>query len=530
MRWRDLIILFLIALGVLLVASRWVSSPGYMDADYYFAGGLQLAGGKGFQEPFLWNYLDQPAGLPHPSHTYWMPLASLVSAAGMALGQSLTFRWGQAPFVILAALIPPLTAQLAYRFTRKTWCGWVAGLLGVFSGYYLNLLVNTETFTLYMVLGAVFFLLAFPETRFDAGWRVFLLGLVAGLLHLSRADGLIWLAGAVVVIVWQSTRSRLERSRILKQLALVVVGYLLIMAPWYARNLSLFDSLFAPGGSRTLWLTEYNQTFSFPADRLSPFAWWSAGILAHIKTRLWALGFNLKNFIGAQTLVVLAPMALLGAYRLRKKPAVVFTVGMWLLTLVIMTIVFPFAGARGGFLHSGAAVQPVIWAISPVGLAALIDIGVRRRGWDGERSFKVFSIALIVIAGFITLGLFWNRVIGPDPANPIWGAEAQRYSAIDRALREMGLGDQDIVMVNNPPGFYLATGRPSIVIPGGELESVLSAGQYYDARVLVLEAGQENLLDLYSDPRAPVGLTYEATIEGAHIFTLSTASAAGDQP
>ena len=29
-----------------------------MDADYYFSGGVQLAQGKGFSEPYLWNYFD----------------------------------------------------------------------------------------------------------------------------------------------------------------------------------------------------------------------------------------------------------------------------------------------------------------------------------------------------------------------------------------------------------------------------------------------------------------------------------------
>ena len=36
------------------------SLPGYLDSDYYFAGGLQLVEGKGFTEPYLWNYLDDP--------------------------------------------------------------------------------------------------------------------------------------------------------------------------------------------------------------------------------------------------------------------------------------------------------------------------------------------------------------------------------------------------------------------------------------------------------------------------------------
>ena len=81
-RWY---LFFLAALGlaVYLLVAVFQHTPGYMDAEYYYAGGLRLAGGDGFTEPFIWNYLDNPPGLPHPSHTYWMPLASLVAYLGI---------------------------------------------------------------------------------------------------------------------------------------------------------------------------------------------------------------------------------------------------------------------------------------------------------------------------------------------------------------------------------------------------------------------------------------------------------------
>ena len=82
MNWRHYLVLFVIGLAVPFAVSRYQSLPGYMDADYYFAGGIQLATGKGFTEPYIWNYLSDPQTLPTPSHTYWMPLASIVSAIG----------------------------------------------------------------------------------------------------------------------------------------------------------------------------------------------------------------------------------------------------------------------------------------------------------------------------------------------------------------------------------------------------------------------------------------------------------------
>ena len=74
MTWRIYALLFLLGFSVVFGVAQFQSSPGYMDADYYYATGLVLAEGQGFTEPFLWNYLDNPSGLPHPSHAYWMPM------------------------------------------------------------------------------------------------------------------------------------------------------------------------------------------------------------------------------------------------------------------------------------------------------------------------------------------------------------------------------------------------------------------------------------------------------------------------
>ena len=68
-RWISLLLLGLLVAGL---GSIWIQAPGYMDADYYFATGQELSRGRGFVEPFIWNYLDDPSGLPHPSHLYWL--------------------------------------------------------------------------------------------------------------------------------------------------------------------------------------------------------------------------------------------------------------------------------------------------------------------------------------------------------------------------------------------------------------------------------------------------------------------------
>ena len=158
MNVRSYLFLFLLGIIVLLPLLFIQSAPGYMDADYYFSGGLRLAEGKGFSELVLWNYLDDPEGLPHPSHGYWMPLTSLVAWMGMLVTNDITFKSARIGFILVAILIPPATASLAYSFTRNKGQSILSGFLAAFPVFYLSYLGTTETFGLYMFLGALWFL------------------------------------------------------------------------------------------------------------------------------------------------------------------------------------------------------------------------------------------------------------------------------------------------------------------------------------------------------------------------------------
>src|SRR5512143_3624930 len=129
MTWRRYALLAALALALALGVAQFEHFPGYLDSDYYFAGGVQLATGKGFTEPYLWNYLDDPNGLPHPSHSYWMPLSSIVAAAGLWLTKSTSYTSGRLGFLLLAAVAPVVTAALAHDFTRRTDLATTAGIL-----------------------------------------------------------------------------------------------------------------------------------------------------------------------------------------------------------------------------------------------------------------------------------------------------------------------------------------------------------------------------------------------------------------
>jgi hypothetical protein len=255
-----------------------------MDADYYFGGGIRLAQGHGFSELALWNYLDDPGALPHPSHGYWYPLASIIAAAGMKLTGSITYAAARLGFILVGAMVAPLTAAMAFRLTRRADLAVAAGALGLFPTFLTAFLPVTDNYGLYMTVGAAFFLLL--DRRGPPS--ILFAGMCAGLMNLARSDGLLWAGAGLAFIlvsgpagnsagVGEAGARKGGATRMLMAMALFLTGYALIMGPWFARNFSVWGTLLAPGGSRALMLQEYADTFAYPASRLTPEYLFSSG-------------------------------------------------------------------------------------------------------------------------------------------------------------------------------------------------------------------------------------------------------------
>ena len=507
--------------GVLVGAAALILQrvPGYMDAEYYTLGGLRLAAGGGWQEMVVWNYLNDPTGLPQPAFAYWMPLPALLAALGALIRP--TFLAARIPFLLLAGLIPPVSSVLAEQLSGSRSVGLLAAALALCSGFYAQYTSLPETFTPYMLLGTAFLWTAALQKRWQGARQAALLGLVAGLMHLTRADGLLWLAAALAWIAWKGLR-RLENWRIVAGVLLAVGGaYLLVMGAWYARNLAVFGALMPPGSSRAMWILTYEETFAYPAAVLTPARWLAAPLSAHLTAWGGALKANLGTLLGVQGMVVLLPLMGLGAWKLRRSPAVPFGLTMLAVTFGVMTVVFPFSGGRGGYFHSGSAVQPLLWALAAAGFADLIHRAAQRRGWQAERAGRMFGAALVVLLAVLTAGLFWLTVVGMQPEQPQWEASTRAAQQAEEQLVELGARAQDVVLINNPVGYSLAAGRAAVVIPDGGPETILAAAQQFGARYLILEVqAVSGMWETYLHPQDAPGLEYLGSAGEAKIFQI----------
>lgn len=525
MKLKHYATLFLINLIVLLGISLFQPVPGYMDAEYYYAGAIRLYEGYGFTEEMLWNYLDDPSGTPHPSHTYWMPLVSILGAAGMKIAGADSYLAARLIPFIIALFLPLAVAAWSIRTQPDPKLAYLSGLLAIISAFYLPYLTHTDSFSLVMALGMLFFIFVHQiEKRAHQIWILFFslgLGFISGLMHLSRADGILWLLVSLLYIFWLSRAQTNEATPHMpgKALAAAIFGYLMVMGPWFWRNYQLFGSFLAPGNFQALWLTTYDELYRYPASSLNMQNWLVSGWANILTERLNALVSNLQTVLAVQGEVFLFPFILLGLWSYRREKFIQLAIILWALLLIIMTILFPFAGARGGFFHSAAALQPVFWLAAPLGLERALDWAAKKRNWNREQAGRVFQPALVALALLLTLLVILGNPSHQRAGLSEWGNRYAQYLLVEDVLQEHGSAPDDIVMVNNPPGFYVATRRPAVSIPYGDLETVLAVAERYQVMYLLLEFNQ--LLgesNLYENPNSSQQLDYLGKIGTIQIF------------
>jgi hypothetical protein len=526
MKIRDFLFIYLIALVVITTVGLFQRSAGYMDAEYYASIGSGIREGVGFNQNFLWNYLDNPTGIPFPSNTYWMPLASILSTMSVTfslIGHKTTL-W--VLNILFSSLIPVLTAWITFGFTKRRGDAWFTSLLAIFSGFYLLYYAIPETFAASMVFGSLLIILLTANRDADTlkinpSIRWGLIGIFAGLLHMTRAEGFLWIAIAAGYLIFLTIKKR-EYKKGLTSAGFLIIGYLVISGAWYLRNIFYWHQLFPPGSSRTLWLINYDQTFAFPSNQLTFRNWLNQGIPMIVASRCDALWMNIKSLLAVQGGILLLPFIIIGWWIKKKDPRMVIAALYYGLVFILMTVVFPFAGSRGGFIHSAAGVQPFFWAMVPIGLDRFLGWGERKRGWGLDEARRFFQIGLVLIMVLLTSVIFYQRVIEKQNGISAWQVEENHYNNIyDELVAKRILKTDSVVMVKNPPGWFFMTGLPAVVIPDADESTVRNVSQRFNTDILILEKDHVNGLNsLYNTATSRTGLVKIMEIGTTQIYSL----------
>lgn len=521
MKKTDYIILSVLQLCIILFVAHYQTIPGNIDADYYFMGGVRLAQGHGFTENYIWNYLNDPSSLPQPSHSYWLPLASIITAIGMWLTGSQSFTAGRLVFIVLSVLITPLTAVLAYRITSRRDLALFAGLLSLFSGFYLPYLPVTENYSVFMVLGALYFL----NMGRNKDTSYLLLGILSGLMSLARSDGILWLVLTFLLIAahfWMGEGPRLSKPKTVStliNLSFALGGFLLIMLPWYLRNIVVFGAPMSISTRRAFWLTDYYQTFIYPASQLTFQNWLASGWNAILALRVSAFQRALYNIVVVQGVFILIPFILLGAWKLRSNSQVRLGLVAWVLLIFAFTVVFPMAGVRGSYYHAVSALQPLLWVLAPVGLDVLVQ---KMQSW---KSFQLPKLDLILQATLVLIVclISYSSVNALVIANG-WQRGELTYPKVEKFLLQQNIQPSEPVMVINPPGYTMMTARPAIVFPYGGEDAILDVARKFNAKFIVLKQDPVNLSAhfnaLYNQPDLYPSIQFVGQVDDVRIYKI----------
>ncbi|HLW00569.1 MAG TPA: glycosyltransferase family 39 protein [Ktedonobacterales bacterium] len=552
-RRRDYVILLGLGLLARGITAALFDQPGYIDAAYYYDVAKNIATGHGFTEDFILTYLTPAANVVHPSNLYWMPLASLIIVPFFLIF-GVSWHVAQIPSVLLSGALPLLAYWLGWDWFHSRRYALGAALLTLCAGFYYPLyFVFSDNFGIYAWTAGLA-LIFLGQGMKGRAWRFALAGLWIGLAHLSRADAPLLLV--IALVGFGSTRYRAWRARgqITEQtdgppadarptalpwisLLGLLAFYLLVMSPWFARNLIVAGAILPPGGTQTIWLTTYNDFFSYGKDiSLQNYLAWGWGNI--LLSKLGALGQN-----GLAILAILefasAPFAAIGLWRLRRAPQAL----PWLLYLILLylglSLVFTFPSQRGTLLHSFIPLLPFLSLATIYGLDTVINWLARRRPspFAQERAAgrrRVYLAATIALSAVLSIVIIASNAQTWDNTYHVYqqvGTIVARdfSSAASTADKTNGQGASasalPVMMVSDPPDYYLATGQHAIALPDQDIPVMLQAADRYHATYLLLETLHSRAQDaLWGGTEHSPRLVLLWSTPAAHLYRIIRAT------
>jgi hypothetical protein len=364
--------------------------------------------------------------------------------------------------------------------------------------------------------------LAFARQQPAPKWW-FWAGLTAGLAHLTRADGALLLVVAGLIWLWdvfspQSTRRAQRKERKISAPSALsavnlLLGYLLVMTPWFVRNWRVWQRPLPTSGTQTIFLTTYDDLFAYGRSfDLTHFLGWGWGNI--LQSKLDGLLLAGGTFIVVCGIVFLAPLIVWGwlnwwrdeAKRPFLRPLNWYT----LLLFASMSLIFTFPGGRGGLLHSSVALWPWLMVLATAGLGYAVEwMATKLPHWEPQKAKPRFAALFVVVAFVISATLFYARADA--------GLEAEVYAEVGEMLPETA-----VVMAGNAPGFYYHTSLPSLSIPNEPIPVLQMAANRYGVTHLLLDADHPlPLADIYAQQTAPPGFQLLYARDGYQLYQLA---------
>jgi hypothetical protein len=497
---RTPVALFILALAV-RIALLTFPDPAYPDSSYYVDVARSLAAGHGLTVDFVWifaevgNHIPTPAVLPVASNAHWLPLASFLQAPFIAAIGPTAFA-SALPGILIGALVAPLTWLIARDAGARPLVMNAAGAISAVPGAVTVFLAQPENFGLLHVLVAAALWCTARGLKGDT--RSFAVaGLLSGLASLARNDGIL-LAGAIG-LVWTLDRIRWWRNgrghpasshgevrRPIPVAAAVgaAVGFLVVMGPWWLRQLATFGSI-SPTSSNgaALWIRTISEWNSITANpSLATFLAQGPGPI--LASRLAGLSSAVGNFAVLICSVVLVPFVVIGALHRRRSP----DFRPWFVYTAVVfagaTLLYPLHVPGGAFIHTAIGLAPHAAILGVEGILVLVSwLSSRRRRWDESRAGSIFVWGMVAIVAAIAVAFAL-------PVQHQWDTVRQPRAALAASLDGLGVTAEDRIFSIDAAGLTYWTGRPGVVTTNDSLATEEAIARAYGLRWLVLERAE----------------------------------------
>ena len=468
--------------------------PAYPDSAYYVDVARALHAGQGFNVDFIWIFPEVggkiPAvpTLPIPSNAHWMPLASIVQVPFLMLFGDVA--WASAlPFALIGAIAAPLTWVIAREAGARPFVAIGAGVLVAIPVLSTAYMAQPDNFSLYQPLVIASLWMAARALRGTGhpGRSFVLAGLFAGVATLARNDGLFVMVSLGLVFLfdrWRAWRSAGSRRPTIPFAAAVgaVAVFLLVMAPWWARQLAVFGSLSPSTTSgKVLFIRDIGEwnSITIPAtlDHLL-----GMGIGPLIETRIGGAVAAVFIYLTLVCGFVLGPTMIVGGWARRRStdfgPFFVYAAILFAFSAIVSAVHVP----GGTFIHSAVALAPYSYILALEGIVIVIawvgrppaglgsrgrPQGVRRRDdrVRHRRGVPRLAVGPRHLGGPCRPAAGRRRTRSTRPARP----PSDRVMSIDASSTKYWSGHGGVVLVNDP------------------LDTIHQVATAYDIRWLVLD-------------------------------------------
>ena len=524
--------LFVLALVIRVLAAGSIGFPPTEGSAYYVDVARNLVTGHGLISNAVWSYATPPLVAPKPAFELWLPMATFISALPMALFGA-SFASAQAGSVLLGALIAPLTWAVGREAARAKGLderrtaavALASGALAAVLGSFVIAAVGPDSTTSFLVFGTAAALLMpralgpleplgplparsaplGPQGPRSAplGTRVRLrrnlpgvaLGATLGLAYLSRQEA-IWLGVAFVVMLGAAARREAGSQRLRQAAATllpVVVGGLLLVAPWLLRQTIVFGSPVPGQALENAWLVHNEDIFAF-LDRPTVAAFMAQGPVAIVSAQLAALWHQLLDvlILPAFPVGLVGLVALLltrGGPAVRRPTALQALLVSGALTFMVTGLLFPVATLWGTFLHGSGPLLVGLVVCAALGADTLLAWVSNVRHW-ARPNVLVGPIALLALA--VPLAALQVTTLSRQTR-----AVEARVTAVADELRAIDAATVNapafrpaatlppVVISDHPMWLATALGRPVIALPDEPLDTLARLASTFDAPWLV---------------------------------------------